>query len=95
MYSTGEKSIPQSLVISDMNNDEKLDIVVVNSGSGTIFTLLKCDIGAFQSQITYSTGSASTPQSVSVGDFNNDGYIDIIEVDINSEKQEIFLNKCQ
>ncbi|CAF4017853.1 unnamed protein product, partial [Adineta steineri] len=91
IYSTGFGSIPQSLAINDFNNDRKPDIVVVNSGTNNIFTFLKYDIGAFKKQISHFTGTHSTPQSVSAGDFNNDGWIDFVVANSGINTIGIFL----
>ena len=64
IYPTGSGSIPQSVAVGDFNNDKKLDIVVANSGTDSVLTLLRYDIGAFGRQISYLTGTSSSPRSV-------------------------------
>ena len=76
-YSTGSGSYPYDVAIGDFNNDSRLDIVVANYGTNNIGIFLGYGNGTFSNQITYSTGSNSYPQSVAVGDFNNDSRLDI------------------
>ena len=52
------------------------DIVVIYDGSDKVDVLVVYNNGPFTNQMTYSTGSY--PQSVAVGDFNNDTRMDIV-----------------
>jgi hypothetical protein len=70
-------SHPHGIAVDDINNDNWLDIVVVNSGTDNIGIFLGNNVATFTSQTTYSTGDHSRPMSVVLGDFNNDTYIDI------------------
>ncbi|CAF1645956.1 unnamed protein product, partial [Adineta ricciae] len=90
-YSTGLDSSPQSVTIGDFNNDEKQDIVVVNSGSNDILTFLKYDLIAFQKQVMYSTGKGSSPNSIAIGDLNNDHLLDFVVANQNSISIGVFL----
>jgi hypothetical protein len=81
MFSTGALSLPTSVAIGDFNNDTELDITVANSGTENVGVLYGYGNGSFASPSTYSTGSGSIPQSVSVGDFNNDKRLDIAVAD--------------
>ncbi|CAF1020117.1 unnamed protein product [Adineta ricciae] len=92
-YSTGIGSSPQALAIGDFNNDKKLDIAAVNSGTNDVLTLLKSDIGAFRKQITYSTGMGSAPQSVAIADFNKDDHMDFVVANTDSSSISIFLGQ--
>ncbi|CAF4886753.1 unnamed protein product [Rotaria sp. Silwood1] len=76
-YSTGDYSQPSSVVIDDFNNDDKLDIAVANRNSSNLGIFLGYGDGSFSTQMTYSTGSNSNPRSITVGDFNGDGLLDI------------------
>ena len=73
-----------ALAVGDFNGDGKLDIVTANAPSsveveapppGTISVLLGNGDGTFQPQTSYPAGT--TPAAVSVGDFNNDGILDV------------------
>jgi hypothetical protein len=76
-YSTGSGSNPSSLVIGNLNNDEYLDLVVANEGTDTIGIFFGFDYILFTKQKPCETGDIETPYSLTVGDFNNDGYLDI------------------
>jgi hypothetical protein len=77
-YSTGSNSNPRSVSVVDINCDNKPDIIVANCGNDNVGILLNSGDGTFLPQTTYSTGSGSNPQSVSVIDVNNDNKLDII-----------------
>ncbi|CAF0853554.1 unnamed protein product [Adineta steineri] len=91
LYSTGVGSIPQAVTTGDFNNDKKLDIVVIDSGTDRIVTLLKYDTGSFRKQITYSTGTGSTPRAVAAADLNNDGWLDFVSGNSGTDNVGIFL----
>ncbi|CAF3149807.1 unnamed protein product [Rotaria sp. Silwood2] len=74
---TGNDSRPQSLVISDFNNDGLMDIGVVNSLTHNIGIFLGYGNIFFTNQVIYSTPSYLSPCSLVVGDFNNDTRVDI------------------
>ena len=54
-----------------------MDIVVANVNGGNVGVFIGYGNGTFSAMIPYSTGSGSAPLSVAVGDFNNDGRLDI------------------
>ena len=73
-------ALPSSVVAADFNGDGKMDLAVANSFDATVSVLLGNGDGTFQPQTTYAT-AATRPnmplQSVTVGDFNNDGKLDL------------------
>ncbi|CAF4560470.1 unnamed protein product [Rotaria sp. Silwood2] len=74
---TGNDSRPQSLVISDFNNDGLMDIGVINSLTHNIGIFLGYGNISFTNQVIYSTHPYLSPCSLAVGDFNNDTRVDI------------------
>jgi hypothetical protein len=58
-YSTGNNSNPYSVAVGDFNNDNRLDMVVANSGTNNIGVLLGYSKDTLSSQTTYATGSNS------------------------------------
>ncbi|CAF5045662.1 unnamed protein product, partial [Rotaria sp. Silwood1] len=77
-YSTGVSSKPCFITTVDLNNDYRLDLVVANYQSNNIGIFLGYGNGKFSSQTAYSTGSGSGPNSIIIGDINNDGLLDIV-----------------
>jgi hypothetical protein len=77
-YSTGSGSKPRGIVAGDVNNDDRFDIVVANSGTNNIGILLGYGNGSFAPIMTYSTGHKSAPYAVAVGHFNNNSRLGII-----------------
>lgn len=92
IYSTGTGSSPRSVVVGDVNNDNKPDIVVTNGALNTVGVLLNAGSGTFLNQTTYSTGTSSSPRSVAVGDVNNDNKPDIVVTNIGLGVVGVFLN---
>ena len=85
-YTTTPNSNPSSIAVGDFNNDNQLDIAVTNNGTGNIGIFLGQGNGTFVAQITYSTGSNSYPQYITVGDFNKDNALDIVIVDSKNDQ---------
>ena len=77
-YSTGSKSRPQFIVVTDLNNDTKLDIIVIDSGNNNVIVLRGDGYGNFSIITTHSTGYNSDPSSIAIGDFDNDNKPDIV-----------------
>ena len=90
-YWTGYDSLPRSIAIGDLNNDNRSDIVVAYSGSQTIGIFYGDGNGTLTNQSTYSTGSGSLPYSISLGDFNGDHQLDIVVANARSDNLGIFL----
>jgi YD repeat-containing protein len=68
---------PISIAVADFNGDGKLDLAVVNFDDGTVTILLGNGDGTF----TQANGSPITgfnlPEGIAVGDFNEDGKLDL------------------
>ncbi|CAF4083012.1 unnamed protein product, partial [Adineta steineri] len=92
IYSTGYDSLPYSLAIKDLNNDQHLDIVVTNYGTNNIKIFYNNGNRTLKNTIIYSTNYNSHPSSVVIADINNDQYFDIIVSNSNQENIGIFLN---
>ena len=77
-YTTNAGSKPQSVAVSDFNNDHLLDIVVANYGTDNVGIFLGYGNNEFHEMMTYSTGTGSAPYCVASADFNNDNHFDIV-----------------
>jgi len=66
---------PQSVAISDLNGDGKLDLVIADAVSGATVLLGNGD-GTFQPAQFFAAGGF--PTSIAVGDFNQDGILDLV-----------------
>ncbi|CAF1461237.1 unnamed protein product [Adineta steineri] len=91
LYSTGVGSIPQAVATGDFNNDKKLDIAIVDSGTNRVVTLIKYDTGSFQKQIPFSTSLGSAPRAVAVADLNNDEWLDFVSGNSGIDNVGVFL----
>ncbi|CAF1634035.1 unnamed protein product, partial [Adineta ricciae] len=89
-YSTGSNSKPACVSVSDVNNDQKPDIVVVNYGTDSVGVLLNFGNGTFRPQMLYST--SSNPQSVYILDVNGDDKPDIIVGNYGDDSVGVFIN---
>jgi hypothetical protein len=64
-----------AIVTGDFNGDGKLDLAVTDSGSNTVFILLRNDDGTFG--LTSIIPVGKEPESIIAADFNNDGKLDL------------------
>lgn len=90
-FSTGYDSLPYSLVVGDFNRDNQLDIAIANHDTNNIQILLGLGNGSFINQHIYTTLSKSNPSSITMGDMNNDTYLDIIVANNGTRNIGIFL----
>src|SRR5712671_2252019 len=68
---------PISIVVADVNNDGKPDLLLVNIASNNLGVLLGNGDGTFQAVVTYASGGQS-PFSVVISDVNGDGKPDVV-----------------
>jgi hypothetical protein len=85
---------PSGIAVADLNHDAHLDLVVTNSGSGTVSVLLGDGQGAF-----FPTGPAvavgAGPTWVSAADFNGDGRLDLAVANSGGSSVSILLGDGQ
>ena len=94
IYSTGISSVPVAIAVSDMNRDNYLDLIIANWGTNNVLVLLGKGDGSFSEPKTYSVGYNARPQSVSIGDLNNDQMLDIVVANNGTNYVEILLQTC-
>jgi hypothetical protein len=82
---------PWSLAMADVDGDGKLDLVVVNEGSGAVSVLSGNGDGTFRPAVYFPTGA--NPTSVAVGDFNGDGRADLAVVNRGDGTVSVLLGK--
>lgn len=85
---------PVSVVIGDLNNDRKLDLVIANSASANISLLFGVGDGTFNPALNYSTVYNNTllnPHSITMGDLNSDGNLDLAIVSYNYDFTTVLL----
>jgi uncharacterized repeat protein (TIGR01451 family) len=75
---------PTSIVAADFENDGDLDLAFTTSGSNGIRVLINGGSGTFTlSATTYLVQTSANPVNIAAGDFNRDGYIDLITANYN------------
>ncbi|CAF2592068.1 unnamed protein product [Rotaria sp. Silwood2] len=92
-YPTDAGSRPRSVVVADLNDDNKGDIIVANREGSYVAVFFNKGDGTFYPQVKYSTGAGSWPRSVVVADVNGDGTLDVIVANSRTNNVGIFLNK--
>ncbi|MGB1581565.1 MAG: FG-GAP repeat domain-containing protein, partial [Nevskiales bacterium] len=80
-YSTGTTGGPgpaaESMVAADMDNDGDMDVVSADWWGSGVPVMLNNGDGTFGDPVFNDLGSAAGVGSVSVGDYNNDGNMDV------------------
>jgi hypothetical protein len=90
---------PNSVATGDFNGDGNLDLAIATSncpsypacGAGTVSIVLGNGDGAFQAPSHFSTGTATDPYSVAVGDFNGDKILDLAVVNYATNTVSVML----
>lgn len=77
-------SYPSGVVLLDLNNDRKLDIIAYNRAQQGFYEYLNKGDGAFHLQASVVLTTMANVQWIAVGDFNHDGYADLAITDGNS-----------
>jgi hypothetical protein len=83
---TGDDS-PQSVAITDLNNDGKPDVVTVNSG-GSVAVLLGNGDGTFQAKRNFTTSALA--YDLAIADLNRDGKLDLVTASHNYPHSTVF-----
>ena len=84
-------SNPRFVAIGDLNNDTWLDFVLTDRALNKISVFLQSSNGTFRRSTTYSTGSHSLPNTITIADLNNDQQLDIVVAYYGTNSIGIFL----
>lgn len=93
-FSTGIDSDPSCITVSDLNKDNHTDLIVSNWGLNNVLVFLGNSNGTFVEFQSYSLNYNARPQSLAIGDMNNDGLLDIVVVNDGPNHIEILLQTC-
>lgn len=80
-YAVGGNAIPSDLVLADFNSDGFPDVAVIDGhlrDVDQVIVILNNGLGQFLRPFNYIIDDGS--QAMTVGDFNNDGHLDIVTV---------------
>ncbi|CAF1495625.1 unnamed protein product [Adineta steineri] len=91
-YPTGSNSLPVFVSFTDINDDNRPDIIVANQNGNNTGVFFNVQDGYFQQQVTYSTGYGTAPQYLSVVDVNDDNKPDIIVANNGGNSVGVLLN---
>ena len=86
---------PEAAVLGDLNGDGKVDIATINLAppNGRLSIHFNQGNATFQSPITLAAGSF--PRKLALGDFNNDGLLDVAFTNLSNSTFGVYLNKGQ
>jgi len=79
-----------SIASADFNNDKKLDFVVTQQASNSVFVDFGTGSGLFGTPASYTTDAG--PVAVAAADFNGDGYPDIVTANSGANDISVLLN---
>lgn len=85
---TGSGTNPQSIAISDLDNDGNLDLIVACYGANAVGVLLGNGDGTFLPIELYPAGAE--PIAVTIGDLNLDGIPDLVVTNLGSNSLSLF-----
>ncbi|MHB8259923.1 MAG: T9SS type A sorting domain-containing protein [Bacteroidia bacterium] len=82
---------PQSITSGDFNNDGLKDLATANEASDNITVFLGTGAGNFGTAANFTLATGSNPQSITNGDFNGDGNLDLATANYGTNNISILL----
>ena len=80
-YTTGLATATPILTVGDVNNDGRPDLCVLNksnpTATGPIAVFLNNGAGGFSAPINITDNTGLSPNSIALGDYNHDGFLDM------------------
>ncbi|UCG61521.1 MAG: VCBS repeat-containing protein [Candidatus Zixiibacteriota bacterium] len=83
---------PVGIFVQDLNNDGSNDIATVNWTGQTISVLFNNGNGTFQPPANYATATAVNHSAIDGGDFDNNGWVDLVVPNGSANCTEVFYN---
>jgi len=80
----------QSVQLVDLNSDGIIDILASASTPGRIFSYMNSDFGVFSYRELLVDSTMKTISHFEYGDFNNDGYNDLVVADVDADSVYLF-----
>ncbi|CAF4022394.1 unnamed protein product [Adineta steineri] len=84
---------PHQISVIDLNNDKKLDIVMILSDDCNVYVMFGNGNANFSSELIVSVGIICDPKGLVVGDVNSDSYLDIVVYDQKSLHMYVFFGQ--
>lgn len=82
---------PEFIHAADVDGDGNVDVFTADTLSNNISYLRGNGDGTFKARISIATGASSAPRSVTTGDVNKDGLLDLITADTGTSTIDVFL----
>lgn len=87
--STSSAPPSTDLALGDFNKDGKLDVAVIGLGFNTVTVLLGNGNGTFEPPISFLLPSGFSVNSITSGDFNNNGKLDLAVAEFNTSSSQV------
>ena len=87
---------PSDVAGADLDADGRIDLVVASTGDDRIAIFLHAPVGLYPSNPSLSIGNASSdgPVAIGLGDLDDDGDIDVVSSNLDSDNLTVFLQSA-
>lgn len=83
---------PDAIAIADFNGDGVPDLAIANSASNNVSVLLGTGTGGFKPGLGNPYGVGNSPRSLAVGDFSQNGKLDLVTANLGADDVTVLLN---